>query len=282
MLVRLFGKIIKPHLGSRLVVMAFISFGIVGCATAPDPSDRASVAEHQEINDPAEPTMRMIFSFNQALDAAVLKPIASGYRNVTPDNVRTGVHNFLNNLRTPVIFFNDVLQGEFENALKTLIRFLINTTVGIFGFNDAAGDLGIEFKNEDFGQTLAVWNMPEGPYLMLPVLGPSNPRDAIGRVVDFFIDPLNIWAKSNNEEWTMMTRTAAEAVDFRALHYDTIEDLEKSSLDFYATVRSLYRQRRADEIKNGKVDPSTSVPSIGQFMDDDLGPFANDEISQVN
>ncbi len=282
MLVRSFGKIIKPQLGSRLVVMAIIFFGIVGCTTMPDPSDRASVTEHQEINDPAEPTMRMIFSFNQALDAAVLKPIASGYRNVTPDNVRTGVHNFLNNLRTPVIFFNDVLQGEFENALNTLLRFLINTTVGIFGFNDAAGDLGIEFKNEDFGQTLAVWNMPEGPYLMLPVLGPSNPRDAIGRVVDFFIDPLNIWAKSNNEEWTIMTRTAAEAVDFRALHYDTIEDLEKSSLDFYATIRSLYRQRRADEINNGKVDPSTAVPSIGQFMDDDLGPFANDEISQVN
>jgi len=267
---------------SQFLMLALTSLVLVGCATAPDRNDAEAVSEYQEINDPAEPTMRAVFAFNQALDKGILKPVASAYRDVAPEKFRTGAHNFLNNLRTPVIFFNDILQGDFERAIATLVRFLINTTAGIFGFNDTAGDLDLEFHDEDFGQTLAVWNMPEGPYLMLPVFGPSNPRDAIGRVVDFFIDPLNIWAKNADEEWTIPTRTALEAIDFRALHYETIEDLEKSSLDFYAAVRSLYRQRRIDEINNGKVDPSTSVPSIGEFMDDDPAPSENEEISQAN
>lgn len=267
---------------SRLLVLVLATMVLVGCATAPDRNDTEAVAEYQEINDPGEPTMRAIFAFNQALDKGVLKPVAQLYRQTTPEKFRTGVHNFVNNLRTPVIFFNDVLQGEFERAIATLVRFLVNTTAGIFGFNDTAGDLGLEYHNEDFGQTLAVWNMPEGPYLMLPVFGPSNPRDAVGRVVDFFIDPLNMWASNTDRKWTMYARTGVEAVDFRALNYDTIEDLEKSSLDFYAAVRSLYRQRRNDEINNGKVDPSTSVPSIGFIPDFDSEPAQENEISQAN
>jgi len=282
MLIRLLETTPKIRLGSRFLVLGFVSMVMVGCATAPDPKDPDAVAEYQEINDPAEPTMRAIFAFNQALDTAILKPVSNAYRKTAPEKVRTGVHNFLNHLRTPVIFFNDVLQGEFESAITTLVRFLINSTAGIFGLNDTASDLGIDYKNEDFGQTLAVWNMPEGPYLMLPVFGPSNPRDVIGRVVDFFIDPLNIWARNSDENWTIPTRTAVDAIDFRALHYDAIEDLEKSSLDFYATIRSLYRQRRTDEINNGKVDPSTAVPSIGQFFDEEPGPRVSNEISQAN
>ena len=135
---------------------------------------------------------------------------------------------------------------------------------------------------EDFGQTLAVWNMPEGPYLMLPVLGPSNPRDAVGRVVDFFIDPLNIWATNNNHDWVLPAHTALKVIDFRALHYDTIEELEKSSLDFYAAIRSLYRQRRIDKINNGQADPSKSVPSIGEFFEDEPAPSYTEKISQTN
>jgi phospholipid-binding lipoprotein MlaA len=282
MLFRLLDIFPDTRIRSRFFVLALASVLLVGCATAPNSNDPEAVAEFQEINDPGEPTMRAIFAFNQALDKSVLKPVANVYRNVAPEKMRTGVHNFLNNLRTPVIFFNDVLQGEFRRAIATLVRFLINSTVGILGFSDTAADFGLEYHHEDFGQTLAVWNMPEGPYLMLPVFGPSNPRDAIGRVVDFFIDPLNMWAKNSDEEWTIYTRTAVDAVDFRALHYDTIDDLEKSSLDFYAAVRSLYRQRRNDEINNGEVDPSTSVPSIGQFQDDEPEPLDENEISQAN
>lgn len=262
---------------SLIITVAVLSLG--ACAAAPDMSDPDAVAEYNEVNDPAEPAMRAIFGFNKTLDAVILEPAASIYKDIVPDKGRVAVHNFLNNLRSPVIFFNNVLQGDFEEALMTLMRLLVNSTVGILGFNDTAAELGMEFRDEDFGQTLAVWNMPEGPYIMLPILGPSNPRDAIGRVVDFIIDPLNIWAGNVDNDWTTTSRTAVDAVDLRALHFDTIADLEKSSLDFYATVRTLYRQRRNDEINNGTVDPAISVPSIGERMDDEP---AVEEISQAN
>jgi phospholipid-binding lipoprotein MlaA len=269
-------------LNIQLLTLVLISLALLGCATPPDYNDAEAVAEFQEINDPAEPTMRAIFAFNQALDKTLLKPVANTYRSITSDKFRSKAHNFLNNLRSPVIFFNDVLQGEFNRAITTLLRFLVNSTAGILGFNDVAADLGFKFHDEDFGQTLAVWNMPEGPYLMLPVLGPSNPRDAVGRVVDFFIDPLNIWATNNDQEWIMPTHTALKIIDFRSLHYDTIEDLEKSSLDFYAAVRSLYRQRRTDKINNGKADPSKSIPSIGEFQEDGSDLSYSEKISQAN
>lgn len=260
-----------------VLALALSAMLLTGCASAPDQSDPEAVAEHQEINDPAEPTNRTIFSVNQGLDKAILKPVARAYKEVAPEKLRLAVHNVLNNLRSPVIFFNDVLQGDIDHALITLIRFLINSTAGIFGLNDTAADLGVEFRNEDFGQTLAIWNIPEGPYVMLPIFGPSNPRDAVGRVVDFFIDPLNMWAGNSGNDWVPLTETATDAVSFRARHYDVIEDLERSSLDFYAAVRSLYRQRRNDEINNGDVDPSTSIPSIGQFFDSD-----DDDINEVS
>ncbi|MHA1598128.1 MAG: MlaA family lipoprotein [Alphaproteobacteria bacterium] len=263
------------------MALALSAMTLTGCATAPDSSDPEDIAEYEEINDPAEPTNRTIFAINQGLDKVLLKPVARAYKEVAPDKVRLGIHNVLNNIRTPVIFFNDVLQGDFDHALITLIRFLINSTAGIFGIRDTAADLGIEFRNEDFGQTLAVWNIPEGPYVMLPIFGPSNPRDAVGRVVDFIIDPLNIWAGNTGNDWVPISETATDAVSFRARHYDTIEDLERSSLDFYAAVRSLYRQRRNDEINNGEIEPGTSVPSIGQFFDDE-DEYSADEVSQAD
>jgi phospholipid-binding lipoprotein MlaA len=275
----LFKKLSGTVLKTQFLTLTLASLLLVGCATAPNPGDPEAVAEHQEINDPAEPTMRAIFAFNQALDKAIVKPVAGTYREVTSEKFRAKAHNFLNNLRSPVIFFNDVLQGEFERAFTTLFRFLVNTTAGILGFNDVAAGLGYDFHDEDFGQTLAVWNMPEGPYLMLPIFGPSNPRDAVGRVVDFFIDPLNMWATNNNEDWIIPTHTALKVVDFRALHYDTLEDLEKSSLDFYAAIRSLYRQRRTDKINNGKADPSKSIPSISNFQEDDLDFGYSEKVS---
>ena len=274
--------ILKKRLKTQLFLMVLAFSALAGCASAPDRNDAEAYSEYQAINDPAEPTMRAIFAFNQAIDKAILKPVAKTYRDVASERFRNSAHNFLNNLRSPVILFNDILQGDIDRAFTTIARFLINTTVGILGFNDSATDFGFEFHDEDFGQTLAVWRVPEGPYLMLPILGPSNPRDTVGRVVDFLIDPLNIWAKDAGEEWTMPMRTALEAVDFRALHYETIEDLENTSLDFYAAVRSLYRQRRMDEINNGKVDPSTSVPSIGHFMEDQPNTGKDKEISQAN
>ena len=142
-----------------------------------DPEARAA---YLEASDPLEPLNRAIFSFNLTLDKAILRPIATVYNAALPDPVRDGVRNFLNNLRTPIILANDVLRGEIGRAGDTVGRFLLNSTLGVGGLFDIASELGFDFHNEDFGQTLAVWGIGEGPYLMLPIFGPSNPRDAVG------------------------------------------------------------------------------------------------------
>lgn len=181
-------------------------------------------------------------------------------------------------MRTPVIFFNDVLQGELERAWITLLRFLINSTIGLAGLHDQAAVWGFEYHNEDFGQTLAVWGVPGGPYVMLPILGPSNPRDTVGLVVDFLVDPLNLWLTNTDREPFIFARTGLRAIDARARNYDSLEDLEKSSLDFYAAVRSLYRQRRADEISNGKASANMPAPGIGGSSEN-VAPDDKEELS---
>jgi phospholipid-binding lipoprotein MlaA len=224
---------------------------VAGCATAPE-NDPAAMEAYRQANDPAEPFNRTMFDFNMGLDKAVLKPVAGAYRDVVPEGARDSVSSFLDNLRTPVIFANDLMQAEFERAGVTLLRFVTNTTIGFGGFFDVAADEGLAKHDEDFGQTLAVWGLGEGAYLMLPLFGPSNPRDGVGRVVDIFLDPIGWLAPI----YVNGGRSGAEAIDARAVHYDEINDLERNSLDFYAAVRSLYRQKRADEIRNG-------VPTAG-------------------
>jgi len=165
--------------------------------------------------------------------------------------VRDGVHNFLQNLRAPIIFANDVLQGSPGRAGTTLARAIINSTLGVLGFGDPAAALGFEQHDEDFGQTLAVWGVGEGPYVMLPLFGPSNPRDVVGKVVDFFLDPINWWASNTEQDWIPITRAVVTGIDARDQLWDVLDDLERTSIDFYAAIRSLYRQRRGDEIRNG-------------------------------
>jgi len=267
--------------GSFLRVVAVtVALFAAGCVNTPDPKDPDAVAEFYEINDPAEPTLRVIFEFNRMLDTVILKPVAGVYKDSVPDQVREGIYNFLNNLRSPIIFINDVLQGDVNRAVQTLARFMINTTVGIFGLNDQAAALGLAYHNEDFGQTLATWGIEEGPYLVLPIFGPSNPRDAIGMLVDFFMDPFNIVVTNSGNENTIWAQKGLRGVDFRARYWDEIEDLEKSSLDYYAAVRSLYRQRRNDEIRNGK--PPKRIPGPGLGMKNDAPSIdAEDEISEL-
>lgn len=238
---------------------------LVACASAPK-NDPEAVAEFQKLNDPIEPFNRGIFGFNQAIDRGIIKPVTDAYREIAPEELRRGVHNFLNNLRTPVILANSVLQGEIKRAAVTLVRFLINSTIGIAGFSDQAAGMGFEYYNEDFGQTLGAWGIPEGPYVMLPVLGPSNPRDAVGLIVDFFLDPINYWATNTDRQYVTISRTAVQGIDTRDQLWDTLNDLERSSIDFYAAIRSLYRQRRTDEIKNGGSPTKQPTPRFsGDF-----------------
>ncbi len=256
-------------------------FTLASCASAPS-NDPEALTEYSKINDPAEPTNRFIFGFNQGLDKAIIKPVTALYRAIFPDVVRNGVHNFLNNLKTPVVLANDILQGEAERAGDTVIRFAINSTVGIAGFRDQAADWGWEPHEEDFGQTLAVWGVGEGPYIMLPLFGPSNPRDAIGKVVDFFLDPINWWAENSDNDWVPLTRTLINGIDTRDQLWDVLDDLEKSSIDFYAAIRSLYRQRRNEDISNGTGSKNNETPNFSDnFELDDPSDQPADNSSKI-
>jgi phospholipid-binding lipoprotein MlaA len=253
-----FMSIAKTTLTTTVIATALLA---AGCATPPDPSDEAAVQAFNEANDPLEPMNRYFFEVNHGLDELLVKPFAGYYNIALPDPAKDGVRNFLRNLRSPVILFNDLFQGEGGRAGDTAARFLINTTLGIGGFIDVADWFGMPFHDEDFGQTLAVWGSGEGIYLHLPLLGPSNPRDAGGKLVDYVLDPLTWVGYVYNVSWINTTRFAVEGIDTRARNLETIAELQKGSVDFYATIRSLYRQHRNDAIKNGE-DPEAVLSQI--------------------
>ena len=240
------------------IAAAFLAISISGCATPPE-GDAAAIEAQKQANDPIERVNRGIFAVNRGLDKAILKPLAFAYREVVPQPGRDGVRNVLDNLRGPIILDNDLLQGEIDRAATTFWRFIVNSTFGLLGLFDVATEMGLARHDEDFGQTLAVWGVGDGPYIMLPLFGPSNPRDTVGLIVDVFLDPFNIVARNEDAEYLSYTRFGLRAVDNRARRYDTLNDLERTSLDFYASIRSLYRQRRDDEIRNGV--PSANVPA---------------------
>lgn len=256
---KLFGDSRKRRVFPALVG-GLVALGILlgGCATVPPESDPEALAAFKKTNDPYEPFNRVMFDVNLALDKALIKPVAFAYKEVVPEVIQNFIKNFLDNLRSPIIFANDLMQGEFERAGTTFVRFLMNSSFGVAGINDFAGEVGLKRHDEDFGQTLAVAGVEPGPYLMLPLFGPSNPRDGIGLLVDILLDPLTYIGNTTFS----MSRTAARAVDTRARRYDSFNDLERTSLDFYAAVRSLHRQRRADAISNGAPSAIEAVPML--------------------
>lgn len=250
---------------------------VAGCATPPPADDKEAVAEWEQVNDPLEPFNRAVFDFNRAADTYAIKPAAQGYRAVVPKFGRDRVHNVLSNLNSPLIFANDILQGEPDRAVQTLFRAMLNTSFGLLGYADVAAEAGIPAHEEDFGQTLAVWGVGEGPYLMLPIFGPSNPRDTVGLVAEFFADPLDIYLGNINREWISYTRAGMSGLDKRESLLDTLDEIERTSLDYYASLRSLYRQHRASEIKNGR-GGATKVPAPG--LTGSVQPVRADELSQ--
>jgi phospholipid-binding lipoprotein MlaA len=216
-----------------------------------------------DTNDPYESTNRAIFGFNQSVDRTVLVPVSNAYRAVLPDLVRDMIHDFLQNLNSPIIFANDVLQAEPGLAGETFGRALINTTIGFGGFFDVAAKFGVPYHTNDLGITLATWGMNSGPYLMLPVLGPSNPRDFFGDIADGFGDPGNIVASDHNRLWAAVLRGAVAGIDERSRNIENLAEIERTSLDYYATIRSLARQRRAAQIRHQKEDVPNAAPLQG-------------------
>ncbi len=257
----------RPPLPTATIAAAvLLALSLSGCATRPAADDPEALAEFRQNKDPAEPFNRAMFGVHQAIDRTVLRPVAVGYRAVVPRPVRTGVRNVLGNLRTPVILVNDMLQGEPRRAGDTLGRFLVNSTVGLGGiFDVAAARFGVRGHTEDYGQTFARWGVGEGPYLFIPVLGPSNPRDLAGFGAGIATDPLTWFGQGVAVDVLTGTRAGMTVVDTRESLIEPLDQVERTSLDPYSTLRSAYRQRRRAEIENRleNLGPSPAAPGTG-------------------
>lgn len=215
-----------------------------------------------EVYDPLEPVNRLIFGFNEILDFAIMRPVSHVYRLVVPQPLRLGVANALHNFASPVIFANDLLQGKPDQAKTTFVRFLVNSTAGFGGLVDAAEAGGLPRHSEDFGRTLAVWGAGHGPYLVLPVFGPSTARDTVGIAVDTVLHPATwlMWDLSFAER---SSPVLAYTVSGHEAFMDEAEALRSTSPDFYATVRDIYVQRRDAAMAGGLDDLDLdTLPSI--------------------
>ena len=240
-------------------------------------SPQLVAAEKYTANECFEKFSRGTLKFNQGLDRVIFKPIAKGYRAL-PVPVRAGTANFVGNLRSLLTFTNNLLQGDFRGAGNTAGRFTINTTVGILGIFDPASKMGFEKKSrEDFGQTLGVWGTDTGCYFVLPVLGPTTTRDALGLVGNVLIDPVYhlthnsetdvVVGNENLSEHNYYYYKGTDAVDFRSKNIESIDSLEKNSIDFYASVKSLYLQNRAQKISNSPVSDKGQDDSDWEEID---------------
>ena len=230
--------------------------------TASPPENRSRISKQyefgskneytlSEVNDPLESVNRRIFAFNEVIRQYLLDPVVTGYNLVLPEVAREAIANALNNISEPVVLANDLLQGKFKRGFVTASRLVINTTAGVGGLFDVAKNLGFEEHEEDFGQTLATWGIGDGLYLVLPLLGPSNPRDAFGQIfVDPFFDPLGYYLDDQDLEEVGYGLTALKGVVSYADVKDHMDGLKDTSVDFYGTIRSLHLQKRRLEILN--------------------------------
>lgn len=218
---------------TTFVALLLGALTLSACATQPE-------------EDPLEGYNRAMHSFNTAIDKAIIRPVAVGYRYVTPDPIRERIGNFSDNLGEPVNMINSFLQGDFEQGMVSFWRFTLNSTVGLLGIHDVAATAGLKEQREDFGQTLAVWGVGSGPYIVLPLLGPSNARDTVGVVAGWFMDPFTYYLETDDRIWMAV----GQALVARERLIDPIDDIYEDSLDSYVTFRSVYEQHRAAVIEN--------------------------------
>ena len=251
----------------NLIFVIFISFFSNNIIAAEsdnvntDSADFNTSNYEDEIFDPLEPVNRAIFSFNNFADKIILEPAAKGYKKL-PSPVQSGIGNFLNNLKLPLVVVNQLLQGQGKNAAESSGRFIVNSTAGLFGLIDVAEKIGLEQKQEDFGQTLATWGVGDGFYIVLPIFGPSNVRDTAGMVLTYTTDPINAYAVREGEAWILPIRTATNAIDQRSKIIDEVNALRNNSIDYYAAVRSSYYQNRKAAVLNLDDKSETPLPLI--------------------
>lgn len=227
--------------GRYVLLILLACVGLSACST----SNKGDIYVGDTlVSDPFEEANRRSLKLNEALDKAILEPAARGYRAATPKIFRAGLRNFLRNLKSPVIIGNQILQGDIEGTANSTLRMIVNTLAGFGGLLDLATEGGVPYEPEDFGQTLAKWGMGNGPYLILPLFGPSTVRDGIGTLVDSYADPLRIYLFNTNAEEWHYGRVGAGVLDKREELLDVIDDLRRNSFDYYAAMRSAYIQRR--------------------------------------
>ena len=222
----------RAWLAAALLVLAS------GCATGVDADPR----------DPLEPLNRAVYRFNEGVDEAIAKPVATAYRDYVPDPLRTNVRNFFSNIGDLLIGFNNILQGKPDQGLQDWARFAFNSVFGVFGINDFASDIGLEKHNEDFGQTLGRWGFGDGAYLVLPLLGSSDVRDGIGTAADIYADP-------TGDIRPIRVRNSLVVLRFTGVRADLLEAsriLEEAALDKYVFQRDAYLQRRRNLVYDGR------------------------------
>lgn len=240
----------KPALPAFCVLAA--SLLLCGCST---PSAE-SLAQH----DPWEKTNRDIFAFDVWVEHHVAEPVDNGYRAVIPKPARQGIHNVTTNLHEPIVAANDALQGDGKKLVRTLGRIVINSTIGLAGLIDVAGKIGIPYHDNDFGITLGQDGIAEGSYMVLPFVGPMPPRDLLGSAVDGAFDPLS-YARFHGKDTWLFVRSGLRVLDTVDLQRDQFDSIERTSIDFYATTRNLYRQSRDARIK-GKDATAIQLPDL--------------------
>ena len=228
-----------------LTIGLVASVSLSACSTNPD---------NAGVYDPFEPYNRVVFGWNDTIDAVALDPLTEVYRFVVPDPFRTAIANFLDNLKSPIYLVNELLQGDLDGAGRVTTRFVYNTFGGWGGLVDNASYDGLDYDPEDFGQTLAVWGVDSGPYLVLPLFGPSTVRDGFGMVADMAMDPINWYVWEQDKDDIGMMRTGATIMTAKDQVLDLQRDLRENSLDYYAAARSVWLQRRQALINDGHVE----------------------------
>lgn len=238
-------KITKTHPSKAILsALAMLVMGISLTACSSTHNSDIMVGDIM-VHDPLEDTNRAVFAFNDVVSDGVIHPVVEGYRFAVPQPARSGLRNFLRNLKSPMTFVNQMLQGDVEGGGRVLLRTTVNTLVGFGGLFDVAGYEGYKYEAEDFGQTLAVWGVGHGPYMVVPFLGPSSLRDYVGYAVDSFADPLRFYTHNIDEEGWYYAKLGLDYLTLRESFIDVLKDLEASSIDYYASVRSTYYQSRS-------------------------------------
>ena len=236
---------------------------VLGAALALSACSSVPVEERSDMRDRYEGANRKVFAFNMGVDSYVLEPVAGAYRDTVPDGAQTAVNNHLRWASLPSTTVNSTLQGKFENAALATLHFLVNGLM--LGFADLAADEEEQISKEDFGQTLASWNVPEGSYHMVPVLGPRTTRSLGGTVVDFALNPLSVFGTGDVVQTVNAAQAPVGAVSFRAQNFDAINDVKYNSLDPYARTRSVYYQSRQGLLEDRVARGTASAVSEDEF-----------------